>query len=215
MGYRGRHLKLRRSRRWPWLLVPVLALGVARSNTDQFPAVTAEEAISGQFTAVTADVIHERPARRALLTTTTTRPVRRIQPEPVRRINPPKPAPTTSRAPASVSTSKTARVLAAAKAMLGIPYVYGGNSLSGMDCSAFTQRAYATVGVRLPRFSGDQHRYGRQVSQPQPGDLVWWGPEIHHVAIYYGHGLIIGAHRPGVASNISPLWGSPRFYRMY
>lgn len=205
--YKGRHVRLRRSKRWPWLLVPALVVTLsARHNTDEFPAVTTADATSGQFPAVNlaADRTHERPHRQLLV-------------QPVRKITPPKPKP---RPPTRVDVRARKRrlVLAQARRMLGIPYVWGGNSLSGLDCSAFTQRAYRTVGIELPRFSGAQHFKGYRVYEPQPGDLVWWGPWRgggRHVSIYFGDGQIIGARSRGKVSSITPIWGSPRFYRMF
>ena len=72
--------------------------------------------------------------------------------------------------------------------------------------------AYAAADKRLPHASWLQPLYGRRVSEPRPGDLVKW--PFRHVAIYLGDGMVIGAHRSGTVSSISPLYGSPSFYRM-
>lgn len=103
-------------------------------------------------------------------------------------------------------------VLAKARSLLGVPYVWGGASQSGADCSGFTMVAYAAAGVDLPHSSWLQPSYGRRVSDPQPGDLVKW--PWNHVAIYLGAGKIIGAHRRGTVASISDLYGSPSFYRL-
>lgn len=203
MSYRGRHVSLRRSRRWPWLVVPALALGMGKPNTDEFPAATtAGMALAARPPAVTAE--HERPWRRP--------PAARIvvKPKPKVRSTPIPPA-------VAASYAQRMQVLRKARQMLGVPYVWGGTSLAGIDCSGFTLRAYATAGLRLPHYSFLQHFQGRRVSTPLPGDLVWWGPwtGARHVAIYYGGGQVIGARHSGTVSAISPLWGSPRFYRMF
>lgn len=89
---------------------------------------------------------------------------------------------------------------------LGTPYVWGGNSRSGLDCSGLVQQTYAAMGIDLPRLSADQIRAGQRVSfdQLRPGDLVGWDNSSRnngadHIAIYAGNGKIIEAPRPGLA----------------
>ena len=84
-------------------------------------------------------------------------------------------------------------ILSAASAYLGVPYVWGGTSLTGgADCSGFTQSVYANFGVSLPRTSYEQQNAGTEVSyaDAQPGDLICYGG---HVAIYMGNGRIVHA----------------------
>ena len=84
-------------------------------------------------------------------------------------------------------------ILSAAAAYLGVPYVWGGTSLTGgADCSGFTQSVYANFGVSLPRTSYEQQYAGTEVSyaDAQPGDLICYGG---HVAIYMGNGRIVHA----------------------
>lgn len=89
---------------------------------------------------------------------------------------------------------------------LGVPYVWGGNSRSGLDCSGLVQQTYAAMGIDLPRLSADQIRAGQSVSfdQLKPGDLIGWDENSRnngadHIAIYAGAGRIIEAPRPGLA----------------
>lgn len=110
------------------------------------------------------------------------------------------------------ASGRVGAVLARARELLGVPYVYGGASTSGLDCSGFTMLAYAAAGIRLPHSSALQPRFGRRVYDPRPGDLVKW--PWNHVAIYLGGGLTIGAHRSGTVSSISSIYGSPSFYRI-
>ena len=86
----------------------------------------------------------------------------------------------------------------------GVPYVWGGTSPSGWDCSGFVQYVYRQYGVNLPRTSYDQGGCGSAVSygSEQPGDLVCWGG---HVGIYIGDGQVIHASSPGVGTVIYPL----------
>jgi cell wall-associated NlpC family hydrolase len=81
----------------------------------------------------------------------------------------------------------------------GVPYVWGGNTPSGFDCSGFTRYVYAKFGVALPRVSRAQFAYTRRISQSsaRPGDLVFYGSPVHHVAIYVGNGYMIDAPRRG------------------
>lgn len=92
-------------------------------------------------------------------------------------------------------------VVTDARRYLGVPYRWGGTDPStGLDCSGLTQRVYGDLGISLPRVSRDQANVGTAVSSlanAQPGDLLFFGSPIHHVAIYEGNGMMIEAPRPG------------------
>ena len=98
-------------------------------------------------------------------------------------------------------------VLAYASNFLGVPYVWGGSSPSGFDCSGFTQYVYAHFGVSLPRVSESQQNVGTLVSRAnlQPGDLVFFGSPAHHVGIYVGNGNMINAPHTGDVVKIQSL----------
>jgi len=110
------------------------------------------------------------------------------------------------------------RLIAIAKGQIGVPYVWGGESPGGFDCSGFTQWVYNQIGVNLPRVSYEQGQSGygafggrRQLSNLMPGDLVLWNNSSRnngadHVAIYLGNGKIIEAPRPGRSVGISSLY---------
>lgn len=87
-------------------------------------------------------------------------------------------------------------VLQIAYQYLGVPYVWGGTSPSGFDCSGFTQYVFARRGVYLPRTTYEQVNVGRRVSRSElrAGDLVHFPG---HVGIYIGDGMMIHAPRPG------------------
>ncbi|MCK0440022.1 C40 family peptidase [Gordonia alkaliphila] len=93
----------------------------------------------------------------------------------------------------SVAYAPNARAAAAVRAALsqrGVPYVWGGTTTDGFDCSGFTQWAYRQAGLELPRLAQDQDTAGFPVSQSQlqPGDLAVWSG---HVAMYIGNGQLI------------------------
>lgn len=98
-------------------------------------------------------------------------------------------------------------VISYARQYLGTPYVYGGTSPSGFDCSGFVQYVYKNAaGISLPRTTYDQIGVGSRVSQDQlqPGDLVF--PDTGHVGIYIGGGQMIHASKPGDVVKISSVW---------
>ena len=78
----------------------------------------------------------------------------------------------------------------------GKSYVYGGNSASAVDCSAFTQQFMAAFnGKSIPRTTYGQQAAGTQVSNPQPGDLVFFN-NFSHVGVYIGNGQMVDALNP-------------------
>lgn len=90
-------------------------------------------------------------------------------------------------------------VVAAAKRYLGVPYVFGGEDASGMDCSGLVQRVFADLGIEVPRVVPDQARLGTEVAslaEARPGDLVV-SRGTGHIAIWLGDGKLLHAPRPG------------------
>jgi cell wall-associated NlpC family hydrolase len=108
--------------------------------------------------------------------------------------------------PAESQTAGSA--VAQAESYLGVPYVYGGASYSGVDCSGLTSAVYADLGVSLPRSAAAQYAAATPVASPQPGDLVFsdfTGGGVGHVAIYAGNGMVISASLPGTTVRYEPL----------
>lgn len=115
-----------------------------------------------------------------------------------------------------MATMEARRIVQTALSYLGVPYVFGGTSPSGFDCSGFVRYVYAVNGFSLPRTADAQWSSGHGVSygQLQPGDLVFFstyeaGPS--HSGIYVGGGRFISATSSrGVAidSLYSSYWGS-------
>ncbi|MFI0042208.1 NlpC/P60 family protein [Streptomyces sp. NPDC017249] len=114
-------------------------------------------------------------------------------------------------APAAGPGGRAAAALAAARSVLGRPYVWGANGPDRFDCSGLTQWAYAHAGVHLPRTSQEQRYAGRRVplSQARPGDLVVYRSDAGHVALYAGHGQVIHAPYPGAPVRYDPVGMMP------
>jgi cell wall-associated NlpC family hydrolase len=104
--------------------------------------------------------------------------------------------------------SKYTGVVGIAMRYLGVPYVWGGASPSGFDCSGFVMYVYAQVGVSLPHYTGAQWTYGVPVARSdlEPGDLVFFDG-LGHVGIYIGGGEFIHAPHTGTVVQISSLSG--------
>lgn len=88
----------------------------------------------------------------------------------------------------------------------GNPYVYGGTSLTnGADCSGFVMSVFKEFGVELPRVAASQCSASRKkdIKDIEPGDLVFYGAGISHVALYIGDGKIIHASTSATGIKIS------------
>lgn len=103
------------------------------------------------------------------------------------------------------------QAVATAKSYIGVPYVSGGASPSGFDCSGLTMYVYAQLGISLPHNAQRQYNsVSTKVSSDelQVGDLVFFGystSSIRHVGIYVGDGLYIHAPQSGESVKISSL----------
>ena len=117
-------------------------------------------------------------------------------------------SPSVATSPSSASSSA---ILSIARRYIGVPYVYGGTTPAGFDCSGFTSYVFAQVGIKLPTSSSAQRYAGTVVpaSQARPGDLVWWPG---HVGIYTGNGQHIAARQPGTALYEGPILRSNPIY---
>jgi len=101
--------------------------------------------------------------------------------------------------------------LAASLTRVGDPYVWGASGPDQFDCSGLVQWAFGQVGTEVPRTSSAQASYGTPVDKAdlQPGDVVFFYPDITHVGIYAGDGLMVHASTFGVPVGVSPVDSTP------
>ena len=121
---------------------------------------------------------------------------------------------TVAAAPAPAATATGSAIVETARQYIGTPYVSGGASPGGFDCSGFTMYVFAQFGITLPRTSDGQRYAGTVVSaaDARPGDLIW---APGHVGIYTGNGMHIAARSPGTPLYESEIYMSnPVFIRV-
>ena len=127
--------------------------------------------------------------------------------------------------PASPAPAHVAAMIAWAKGRIGLPYIWGGAGPLGYDCSGLSLQAMYAGGRVVPGVTTDKHVQGSfntakaiysspalkhvPLSQRRPGDLIFWGTDFHHMAIYLGSDRIVEAVRPVVRT--ASLWshGNP------
>jgi peptidoglycan DL-endopeptidase CwlO len=103
-----------------------------------------------------------------------------------------------------------------AQQYLGVPYVWGGESPSGFDCSGLIQHVYRRLGVSLPRVAADQARVGQPVASladAVPGDLVAFNDPVDHIGIYAGNGLMVVAPKTGDVVKVQAIYKEPTAIR--
>lgn len=103
-------------------------------------------------------------------------------------------------------------IVGIAQSFFGVPYVYGGSSPSGFDCSGFTSYVYRQAGISIPRTASAQQAAATRVSSPSPGDLVFFGSPAYHVGIYVSPGRMVDAQRPGTVIGNHSIWTTPSGY---
>jgi peptidoglycan DL-endopeptidase CwlO len=107
-------------------------------------------------------------------------------------------------------------VVQGAKKYLGVPYVWGAESMKGIDCSGLVQATYGDLGIKLPRVAADQAHMGKAVpslAQAKPGDLLTFGDPAYHIAIYLGGNKLIESPEPGKTVHITDVYQTPTSIR--
>lgn len=182
---------------------PTTVTGDLNTNQIQNPAVSSPANTNvtkaPTLAPVSGDVTVPAPAPAKTSTPTTS--TKQAQPQTSRSES------TSSSATANPSTSpnttsqagKVSTIIATSKQYLGVPYLYGGTTPAGFDCSGFVQYVFAKNGITLPRVSRDQYKVGTSVSYSnlRPGDLVFFSLAkngvVDHEGIYVGNGQFINA----------------------
>ncbi|MEO7059611.1 MAG: C40 family peptidase [Lapillicoccus sp.] len=100
----------------------------------------------------------------------------------------------------------TGGIIGIAASLSGIPYVYGGTSTGGFDCSGFTGYVYRLAGKSIPRTAEAQRSASVKVANPVPGDLIFFGFPAYHVGIYAGPGMMYDAQHPGTVTGLHSIW---------
>ena len=112
------------------------------------------------------------------------------------------------------TTEPSSEVINIARQYVGTPYVWGGSTPAGFDCSGFVQHVFVQVGIDLPRTADLQAGAGEEIPAEEAvsGDLVWWPG---HIGIYTGEGNHIAARSPGTLLYESPIYlDDPTFIRV-
>lgn len=120
----------------------------------------------------------------------------------------------------SGSTSRASQIVATAKKYIGVPYLWGGTTPKGFDCSGFVQYVFNRHGISLPRTTTEQYKVGSYVSKSKlkTGDLVFlqntYRQGISHVGIYVGDGKMIHASssKGVVISDLSTSYYTSHYY---
>jgi peptidoglycan DL-endopeptidase CwlO len=116
--------------------------------------------------------------------------------------------PPSASGPAPAGSGGAGTAVATAYAELGKPYAYGAGGPGSFDCSGLTSFVWAAAGVSLGHFTGAQRGQGSPVPRgaEQPGDLVFFGGDLHHVGIYVGGGQMIHAPHSGDVVRLAPAF---------
>jgi hypothetical protein len=97
---------------------------------------------------------------------------------------------------------------------IGKPYHYGDEGPNSFDCSGLMQFIFGKAGIKLPRTAAQQQQIATPVSNPVPGDLVFYGAPATHVALYLGGGRMLAAPHTGANVRVQSVYGTPQYGRI-
>jgi peptidoglycan DL-endopeptidase CwlO len=120
---------------------------------------------------------------------------------------------TVSRAVLRDAKARGKVAVAVAQRYRGVPYVAGGTTPRGFDCSGYTRFVFSRMGISIPRVSRDQYRAAKPIARSAavPGDLVFFysgSGRIYHVSIYAGSGYVWHSPYPGKRVGKERIWSS-------
>jgi cell wall-associated NlpC family hydrolase len=212
-------------------LVATFALPASASPADDTGATAAAGApaaalpqIAGQTVAVAAPAIDNAVAPTFGVVGFTAQPAANAAPAPltITKVAQPAPPPAATTTRASRTTTRTAApaptaaanpapaptggIIAIAASLSGIYYRYGGTTTAGFDCSGFTSYVYRQVGKSIPRTAEAQRSASTKVSNPVPGDLIFFGYPAYHVGIFAGAGKMYDSPRTGQTTGLHVIW---------
>lgn len=105
--------------------------------------------------------------------------------------------------------TKGDQALRKALSQQGKPYVWGAAGPSSFDCSGLTMWAYKQVGVSVPHYTVSQYNASHKVTDPRPGDLVFFYSDMHHMGMYIGNGMMVQAPHTGDVVRVSKIGNRP------
>jgi len=176
-------------------------LAAEQARLKQEAAARAAAARTAKEAAATPEVSKTPTPTTTTAATTTTQ-----APPPPTTTAPGAPAPAPAPAPTGPAGPGHPEAATLALRYLGVPYVWGGASPSGFDCSGLVMYVYAQIGISLPHFAAAQFAEGTPVARSdlQPGDLVFFDG-LNHVGIYIGDGQFVHAPETGDVVKITAL----------
>ena len=187
------------------------ALAIAAPSAAQAPLVSPSFGNIG-FSGVVKPPPVAAPVVVARTTDRASRSATRASVSPVSAVSASPASPQTQQAPVAAPAPRSGGVLGIAASLAGIWYVYGGTTPAGFDCSGFTGYVYGKIGISLPRTAEQQRQATTPVSNPQPGDLVFFGAPAYHNGIYAGDGMMWDSPRSGKAVAKRVIWSSTVTY---
>ena len=188
-----------------WVSIPVIDTVTVEAN------VALEKSVPTPSAPATVVAQKTQPANPA-----TTQPAKSAK-QPAKPASNPKPVQVAAAPQQQVSRSDGSSLVENALSLTGVPYLFGGTSRSGFDCSGYTQYVFQGSGISLPRTSTSQFNVGSSVGRAelQAGDLVFfttYAAGASHVGIYIGGGNFVHASNSGVrTTSLSDSYYANRF----